>query len=92
MTAALRWHRTSDYSIAAVGTDYAVSRTVGLDTHSGELVERFSAWCGLDLAEQPRGIPCHPAELLGIRASAAAAKALCELHRSQQPPPPVPAP
>jgi hypothetical protein len=81
MTTALRWHRTSAYSIAAAGTDYAVSRTVCLDTHSGELVDRFSAWVGPLLSEQPRG----------IRASAAAAKALCELHRSQQPTPPAPA-
>jgi hypothetical protein len=91
MTSALRWHRTSDYSIAAAGTDYAVSRTVGLDTHSGELVERFSAWVGPLLSEQPRGIPCQMPTLLGIRASAAAAKALCELHQSQQPTPPAPA-
>jgi hypothetical protein len=83
MTAgALTWHRTSAYSIASAEGDYAVCRTVGLDTHSGELVERFSAWYGLDLLEQPRET-AHPAELLGIRPSAAAAKALCVAHRGR---------
>ncbi len=78
---ALIWHRTSAYSIAAFGTDYAVSRAVCLDTCSGELVERWSAWVGPPAPEPPRGHQAKMPELLGVRASAAAAKALCDQHR-----------
>jgi hypothetical protein len=75
----MNWHRTSDYSVAANEADYAVARSVVLDFDSGELVDRFSAWFGMDLLAQPRATS-RPAELLGIRATAAEAKALCATH------------
>jgi hypothetical protein len=79
----MTWHRTSSRSVAS--GPYAVSRSTVLDATTGGLVDRYSAWHGLDLAEQPRGAPCQPAELLGIRGSAAEAKALCEAHRGRSP-------
>jgi hypothetical protein len=75
----MRWHKTSPYSIAAVEADYAVSRAQVIDDMSGELVDRYSAWVGPDLLAQPRET-ARPAQLLGIRRSAAEAKALCETH------------
>ena len=76
----MRWHKTSPYSIAAVDADYAVSRTHVMDDVSGELVDRFTAWHGLGLSEQPKGRGVPPS-ILGIRHTAAEAKALCEAHR-----------
>lgn len=77
----MNWHKTSTYSIAAVEADYAVSRAQVIDDLSGELVDRYSAWFGPDLLAQPRAT-ARPAQLLGIRHTAAEAKALCETHRA----------
>lgn len=68
----MRWHKTSNYSVAAVDADYAVSRAVVVNDISGELEDRFSAWFGPDLLQQPRETS-RPAELLGILRTAAEA-------------------
>lgn len=76
---ALVWRRTSPYSIAAVGTDYAVSRARVPDPETHALVDRFTAWHGPELLAQPRET-ARPARILGVRGTAAEAKALCEAH------------
>jgi hypothetical protein len=76
------WHRTSNYSVAC--GPYAVSHATVLEFDTGELADRYSAWCGLDLLEQPRETS-RPAKLLGIRRTAAEAKALCEAHLAANP-------
>lgn len=73
----MNWHATTPYSIAS--GDYAISRAVVLDLETGELVDRYSVWFGLDLLQQPRD-RARPAQLLGVRASAVEAKALCAFH------------
>jgi hypothetical protein len=77
------WRRSSAYSVTAGEQgEYAVSRATVLDATTGGLVERFSAWYGLDLLEQER-TTARPAQLLGIFGSAGEAKALCEAHRGR---------
>jgi hypothetical protein len=77
------WRRSSAYSVTAGEQgEYAVSRATVLDATTGGLVERFSAWYGLDLLEQERAT-ARPAQLLGIFGSAGEAKALCEAHRGR---------
>ena len=94
----MRWRKSSEHSVVAVDTDYAVSRATILDQATHTLVDRFSAWYGPNLLDQPRAT-ARPAELLGIRPSAAEAKDLCldhqannKFHREPQPQgaPPVP--
>jgi hypothetical protein len=81
---ALIWRRSSAYSVTAGEQgEYAVSRATVLDATTGCLVERFSAWYGLDLLEQERAT-ARPAQLLGIFGSAGEAKALCEAHRGSR--------
>jgi hypothetical protein len=80
---AVRWRKSSEHSIAAVGADYAVSRATILDLATHTLVDRFSAWFGPNLLDQPRETS-RPAELLGIRTSAAEAKALCLEHQARR--------
>lgn len=71
------WRRTSATSIAA-GPLYAVSRAL-VPGDGGQLVERFTAWYGPDLLAQPRETS-KPAALLGVFASANAAKTACKVH------------
>lgn len=73
----VKWHKTSDYSAAS--GEYAISMAVIPHRETGVLEHRFAAWYGPDLLEQPRE-KARPAELLGIRATAAEAKALCGAH------------
>jgi hypothetical protein len=77
----MRWVRSSAYSVAC--EDYGVSKATVLDLETGELAERFSAWYGPDLLAQPRAT-ARPATLLGIRQSAAEAKALCATHQAER--------
>lgn len=81
----LIWRKTSPYSIAAVGTDYAVSRALVPDPDTQELVDRFTAWHGPELLAQPRETS-RPARILGVRRTAAEAKALCEEHLREETP------
>ncbi len=77
----MMWHKTSPYSIAAGEQgEYAVSRATVLDTATRALVDRFSAWYVLPQPEESR-YTGRPAQLLGIRQSAAEAKAVCQAHR-----------
>jgi hypothetical protein len=78
----LNWRRTSAHSIAAEGTDYAIARATVHDGETGALAERFTAWHGPLLREQPRETSRMPT-LLGVRRTAAEAKALCLAHHLQ---------
>jgi len=81
----LQWIRDGQYCVRAVGTDYAVSRSTVQDEATRAMVTRYCAWHGPDLDDQPRET-ARPAQLIGVCASAADAKALCELHRTRQVP------
>lgn len=79
----LTWRRTSAYSIAADGTDYAVSRAVVLDVETGELADKFTAWHGKNLIDQPRET-ARPARILSVCRTEEEARALCERHHLEQ--------